>query len=149
LVVAVATTACVFAAGAAAAVEVNQRFSYTAATFSCSGELITIEADIHLLGRVTYDANGGSHLGSTVTTFFTGVSASGDTYVGPSHQTTAVTNNPQAASTHTETFHANFIRTGEGGTQGDDLMTGAVFHFTIDANGNLTSYKFDFTAECN
>jgi hypothetical protein len=69
--------------------------------------------------------------------------------IGPSHQTTQLMDNPTAANTHTETFHFNLIRLGEDGGSGDDLRTGAVFHFTLNANGELTAFKFDFTVECN
>jgi hypothetical protein len=62
---------------AAAAVETNEWFSFTGMTESCSDGLITVDVDVHLLSRVTQDANGGSHLGSTITTFFRGESATG------------------------------------------------------------------------
>jgi hypothetical protein len=151
----IALIACLVAAAgltvgrAAAGVETNQRFSFTGATFTCSGEIITVEADVHLLARVTEDASGGSHLGSTITVFFRGESASGDRYIGPSAQTTQILVSPTAANNHTETSHQNLIRLGEGAAPGDDLRVRAVFHFTLNANGELTASKFDFTSECS
>jgi hypothetical protein len=152
----IALIACLIAAAslsvgrAAAGVTTNERFSFTAATLTCSGEIITVEADVHLVGRVTEDASGGSHLGSTVTVFFSGESASGDRYIGPSAQTTQILiDSPTAANNHTETFHQNLIRLGEDGGLADDLRIRAVFHFTFNATGELVASKFDFTSECS
>jgi hypothetical protein len=139
--------AAIGAAQASAAVETNERFSFSAGAFTCSGEIIDVEVDVHLLSRVTRDAHGVAHLGSTVTTFFRGESASGGRYIGPSHQTTQLRGDVGAESTHTETFNQNLILLGENGTA-DDLRGRAIFHFTFNANGELVASKFDFSSEC-
>jgi hypothetical protein len=138
-------------AAAAAGVELNERFTFEGATETCNGELVDVLVDIHVLSRVTYDATGRAPLGSTINLIFRGTGANGEEYVGPSHQTTQLKLDPDfdTAATHTETFNFELVRKGETGTHDDDLRTRAVFHFTIDANGELTSYNFDFSLLCN
>jgi hypothetical protein len=135
------------AATAAGQVVTNERVSFTAQTFVCGGELVTVTVDVHLVARVTTDAQGVPHLGSTITTFFRGTSASGEAYIGPSHSTTQLLGPVGAEQVHTETFNQNLIRLGEDGTA-DDLRGRAVFHFTFNANGQLVSSKFEFSSEC-
>jgi hypothetical protein len=132
---------------AAGEVVTNTRTSFTTETVTCSGEVITVEAEVHLLSRVSTDAQGVAHLGSTITTFFTGTSASGARYIGTSHQTTELRGEFGAETTHTETFNQNLILLGEDGTA-DDLRGRAIFHFTFNANGELVAFKFDFVSEC-
>jgi len=84
-----------------------------------------------------------SHLGSTITTFFTGETASGLRLVSPNHQTTQIRGDLAAQQNHTETFEGNIILQGES-TGMDDLHAHAIFHFTFNANGELTASKFDF-----
>ena len=143
LIAAVALTAQAYAA-----VETNQRFSFDAATFTCSGKTVDVHVEVHLLSRAGVDAQGVGHVGSTITTFFRGTTADGDRYVGPSHQTTQLRGVAGDWSIHTETFNQNLILLGENGTA-DDLRGRAVFHFTINANGEVVSEKFEFTSECS
>jgi hypothetical protein len=140
-------SAIVAAPPAAARVVTNERFSFTAQMETCSGELITVDVDVHLVARVTTDANGVPHLGSTVTTHSRGTSASGARYRGTSHQTTQLLGPVGSERVHTETFNQNLIRLGEDGTA-DDLRARAVNHFTFNAKGELVSSKFEFTFEC-
>jgi hypothetical protein len=123
------------------------RSSFTGATVTCSGELITVEVEVLVVERVSRDAQGVAHLGSTIITSFRGTSASGATYIGTAHQTTELRGDVGSETTHTETFNQNLIRLGEDGTA-DDLRGRAVFHFTRDANGNLVVSKFEFISEC-
>lgn len=132
---------------AAGEVVTNEHQSFTAQVFACSGELVTVNVDVHILARVTTDAQGVPHLGSTITTFFSGTSASGGRYIGTSHSTTQLLGPFGAERVHTETFNQNLILLGEDGTA-DDLRGRAVFHFTFNANGELVSSKFEFTSEC-
>jgi hypothetical protein len=132
---------------AAGQVVTNERQSFTAQVFVCSGELVTVNIDVHLLARETTDAQGVPHLGSTITTFVRGTSASGGRYIGTAHSTTQLLGPVGAERVHTETFNQNLILLGEDGTA-DDLRGRAVFHFTFNANGQLVSMKFEFTSEC-
>jgi hypothetical protein len=87
-------------------------------------------------------------LGSTITTFFRGTSASGARYIGPSHQTTQLRGDVGSETTHTETFNQNLIMLGEDGTA-DDIHGRAIFHFTFNANGELVSSTFEFVTGCS
>ena len=140
--------ATVFAFPAGGGVERNDRSTRTAATMACDGELVTVEVTVHILSRVTYDAQGVAHLGSTITTFLRGTSADGDRYIGPSHQTTQLRGDVGSEIVHTETLNGNLIRLGEDGTD-DDLRGRAIFHFTWNAQGELVSWKFEFVTGCS
>jgi hypothetical protein len=140
--------AAVVAGPASGAVERNDRFTYTASVIACGGEQVTVEVTVHLLSRVTYDAQGVAHLGSTVTTFFRGTSADGDRYIGPSHQTNQLLGEVASEIVQTSTFNQNLIRLGEDGTE-DDLRGRAIFHFTWNAQGELVASKFEFVIECS
>jgi hypothetical protein len=149
LIVAFALVGAVVASShAMAAVESNERFSLSGGAFTCSGEIIEVQVDVHVLSRIQTDAQGVAHLGSTITTFFRGTSVSGARYIGPSHQTTQLRGDVGAESTHTETFNQNLIRLGEDGTA-DDLRGRAIFHFTRNASGELVVSKFEFVSECS
>jgi hypothetical protein len=136
-------------ASASATVEFNQRQEFDGTTFTCSGEMIAVHGDLHTVSHVTEDASGGSHLGGAVTVFFSGTSSDGARYISDSHQTGEIyLSLDTSAESHTETFHFNLIRLGDGPGDTSDLRTGAVLHFTIDANGHLVADKFEFTVEC-
>ena len=49
---------------AAGEVVTNTRTSFSTETVTCSGELITVEAEVHLLSRVSTDAQGSPILGA-------------------------------------------------------------------------------------
>src|ERR671937_630531 len=88
LPVLLAAVAIAAAPPAAGGVETNEWFSFSGQVIACDGELITVEVDVHLLSRVSTDAQGVQHLGSTITTFFRATSESGAQYVGQSSSTT-------------------------------------------------------------
>jgi hypothetical protein len=144
----VAAACVILVSSARAAVETNQRTSYDALLRTCSGELVNVTADVHVLGRVQEDGAGVLHLGSTITTFFSGTTADGLRLVSPSHSTTQILGDLSAEQNHTETFDENIILQGEGSGPRDDYRAHAVYHFTFDANGELTSSKFDYESIC-
>ena len=143
----VVLVALVVTAGASARVFDNESFTYDVLFQACNGELIEGQLDQHVLAEQTTDANGNTHYFTTVNEIFHGTSTSGDRYVSPSHQTYLSIGDPAAPTVHTETFEWNLIQTGEN-APADDLQMRAVFEYTFDANGRLTSFKFDFTDEC-
>jgi hypothetical protein len=144
----VAVTALVVTSAAAARVLVNEQFTFDALIETCNLELVAGQWTQHNLVEQTVDANGGVHTVALVTTQFTGQDASGHTYVSPSHQTFVSIGDPDNPTIFSESFTWNVIRTGEG-TSADDLQMRAVFHFTFDANGRLTNFKFEFFDECS
>jgi hypothetical protein len=147
LAVLVAVTALIATSGATAAVLVNERVTYDAILQTCNLELVTGQWTVHNLYQESVDPNGESRVFSLQTTEFTGQDAAGNTYVAPSHQTYFSIGDPANPTIHTETFTWNIIRTGEG-TAPDDLQIRAVFHFTLDANGRLTNFKYELYDDC-
>jgi hypothetical protein len=148
LAVLVAVTASIVTSGAAAQVLVNERITSEAILQTCNLELVTGQLTQHNFVEQTVDANGGTHTVAFVTTQFIGQDESGHMYVSPSHQTFVSIGDPDNPTIFSETFNWRIVRTGES-TPADDLMMRAVFHFTFDANGRLTNFKFEFFDECN
>jgi hypothetical protein len=143
----VVVAALIATSAASARVIENERFTSDAVYETCDLVPITGQWTVHELAQETVDANGETHYDTLLTTFFTGQDPSGNNYVSPAHQTYISQGDPGNPSVHTETFNWELIRTGRDGPA-DDLHEQAIFHFTFDANGRLTSFKFDFVDEC-
>jgi len=88
------------------------------------------------------------HQGVTVTALMRGTSASGARYVGTMHQTQEIQGDLGSETNVTFTANAELNRLGEDGTA-DDFRARAVVHFTINANGELVSSKFESIFECS
>jgi hypothetical protein len=110
---------------------------------TCSGERVTLDVRVHFVGIETTTPNGrlisGSHLASVAGTATT---ESGARYVFRDGSNTTSTDasltGPVGASTFTSTLRLRLMRTGRGGSTDDDLIFRALFHVTVNANGDTT-----------
>ena len=109
----------------------------------CTGEDVEFHGDIHEVYSVTVDGNGGFHVSYKINyaeATGTGLS-SGDHYQVSG--TYADNFNMIPGVVYTEVHHGQIIRPGKGGNG----LFHFTYHYTINANGELTSYvdKVDIT----
>jgi hypothetical protein len=129
------------------AVVFNERFT-TASTFSsCAGEPLAFELEGHLVIQETVDAQGVTHLGTTLIARFHATSASGVRYVGHERSTTHERRSlGTGAETFTHTLHLKVVRAGES-VDADDLVLREVFHIT-EVDGEFVVINHDDYVEC-
>ena len=110
----------------------------------CSGEDVEFHGYIHEVYRVTDDGNGGFHIGANINyaqATGTGLS-SGDHYqVSGAY---ADNFNLKAGEVYTSVHHGQIIRPGK---EGNGLFH-FTYHYTINANGEMTSYVDKFDVKC-
>lgn len=136
------------AASQAQAVASSERFTISTQAFSqCTGEVIDVELELHVVNVVQTDAQGITHQGTTVIALFRGTSASGARYIGGSHRTEEIRHDSNVEMTFTTTSHLFLTRLGEDGTA-DDLRARILVHFAHNANGELVVEKVEFFEEC-
>jgi hypothetical protein len=127
---------------------INQKIPISDTRFDeCTGEPFVFEGTLHIVSRINEDSSGGAHAGGTVTSIGQGVAPSGAKYVianaTSSHGNFGV---DSAGNLHfTGTYQT--IRQGEDGTE-DDSRAIFRFHFTENANGELTAVIDNVTFEC-
>ncbi len=111
----------------------------------CAGEAVLLMGELHTLITLTEDANGGIHM----TLHFqpqnvSGVGiVSGDMYRGTGVTRETVNTDTVAMET---TFVNNFRIIGQG--TGNNLLVHAVFHMTVNANGDVTAEVDLMSSEC-
>jgi hypothetical protein len=109
-----------------------------------AGELVTLSGYLHVLIQITENNGGGFH----VKTHFQpqGISGVG-TVTGDKYQATGVTQDElNVAAGVEETFINNFRIIGQG--PGNNLLIHETFHITINANGDVTVFVDNVSAEC-
>jgi hypothetical protein len=115
----------------------------------CTGEDVFVEGTSHLVFQRTEDANGGFHFKGHVNFQGRGVSASGAEYVV--HESSNTHDNfrdfSESATNFTFTATLKLVRQGSA-TPADDFEAKVTFHFTILANGELTSEVVKTEAVC-
>jgi hypothetical protein len=123
-----------------AGMEYNERIRFQDDFDACSGERILVDGTQHIVGRVTEDATGRLHFGSTRNTYGTGIGyISGDHYVlTDTVSRSSVEVVTVGAQTYTERYHARLIRRGEA-TTGDDTLVQFLSKITLNANGDVTA----------
>ncbi len=130
---------------------INQKIPYSN-TFasSCTGEEVTYEGTLHLVGNFVKDSSGGVHFKGHSNLQAKGVGPSGDRYVITSGQNTSnkIDLESDSAGIFATTFNVNIIHQGEDGTE-DDFKGEQKFHFTTNANGELTAVFENIEAECH
>ena len=114
----------------------------------CTGETYYLEGTVHLVTQVTQDANGNFHFTSHQVVEGQGVGASGAKYVVHDSFNTTINFTLEAAQTFTQEFIFKVIRQGSD-TPEDDYTVKYLIHFTVTANGELTSEVGRFEIECN
>ena len=123
-----------------AALEYNDTIRFQDDFDACSGERILVDGTQHIVGRVTEDATGRLHFGSTRNTYGTGIGyTSGDHYVlTDTVSRSSVEVVTVGAQTYTERYHTRLIRRGET-TPGDDTLVQFLTKITLNANGTVTA----------
>ena len=158
---AVASLALVVAACADAPTSPTERPSLAATTFTenlkiptglvvfvdCAnggaGELVLLDGDLHVLTHITANKNG-FHIKSHFQP--QGISGTGQT-TGDKYQATGVTQDQfNLGPGETYTAINNFRSIGQG--PGTNFLVHSTFHYTINANGELTVVVDNFRAEC-
>jgi hypothetical protein len=134
---------------ASAAMEYNEKISFTDDFDACSGERVSIDGVQHIVGRLTKDAAGKFHFGFTRNTRGTGVGQiSGDEYV----LTDAVSQMdfefvPGQPRILTQEYHSVFIHKGEAFSN-DDTIIHFLSKLLINANGEVTTTADIQSVEC-
>jgi hypothetical protein len=129
------------AAGAAGAVITNIHEPFVLTETSCTGERVTFRGTVHFLVRLT-ESNSGNIISGLHLNSVSGVATaeSGVKYVLRDGSTSKSKNflpEPVSAENFTATIRLHLIRQGES-LSDDDLTFRAVFHFTINARGEVT-----------
>jgi hypothetical protein len=117
-------------------------------TNPCTGEQVTGEGTARIVGNFTDDASGGFHFQAQTSTSGSGVgSPSGATYIvtGVSHDAINVRDNEYPVA-FTMVQRTQYIRQGEDMPE-DDLVFDMLFHFTVNANGEVTAEVGDIDPE--
>ena len=132
-----------------AAMEYNEKISFTDDFDGCSGEHITVDGVQHIVGHVTKDADGRFHYVFTRNTKGTGIGQStGDRYIMT--DTVAQLNLhvlPGETQTLSQVYHSVLIHLGEK-LPGDDTIIHFLSKVTIDANGEVTTLIEVQKVEC-
>jgi hypothetical protein len=109
-----------------------------------AGEDVDLSGTLHVLFRTTFDSRGGFH--SKFHFQPQGVSGTGLT-TGDKYQATGVTQGTDNGKVGFEsTFVNNFRIIGQG--PGNNFLLHENFHFTINANGEVTAFVDNFRVEC-
>jgi len=134
---------------ASAAVEYNEKISFTDDFDACSGERVSIDGVQHIVGRLTKDAAGKFHFGFTRNTRGTGVGQiSGDEYI----LTDAVSQMdlefvPGQPRILAQEYHSVFIHKDEAFSN-DDTIIHFLSKLMINANGEVTTTTDIQSVEC-
>jgi hypothetical protein len=132
-----------------AAVEYNEKISFTDDFDACSSERVSIDGVQHIVGRFTKDAAGKFHFGFTRNTKGTGVGQiSGDEYI----LTDAVSQMdfefvPGQPHILTQQYHSVCIHRGEAFSN-DDTIIHFLSKLIIDANGEVSTTTEIQSVEC-
>jgi hypothetical protein len=131
-----------------AATVTNETFPLSGFLFNpCTGELLQFTGQGHDTFRVTFDSAGGEHIGGHFNV--QGIKAvglsTGINYVG----TEADNNQFNFGFTKgaaEETQVSNFTAISQGSAP--NFVVHFLFHITVNANGDITSFVDNFSAEC-
>ena len=132
-----------------AAVEYNEKISFTDDFDACSGERVSIDGIQHIVGRITKDTHGKFHYVFTRNTKGTGI---GQIFGGEYILTDAVTQIdfefvPDQPRIFTQEYHSVFIHKGEAFSN-DDTIIHFLSKLTINANGEVTTDIAIRSVEC-
>jgi hypothetical protein len=126
----------------------NERFPFAFEIENpCTGEVVFIEGTLHFVFHITQDADGGFHIKGHLNFQGKGVSPSGAKYVVYESANSQFNFRAESADNFTSPVTFQVIRQGSP-TPEDDFKVKALFHFTENANGELTAEVFKFEAQC-
>ena len=108
----------------------------------CNGEIIPLSGMEHFVFRLTYDNNGGVHVGGHENIQLTGIDNDGNTYVGNLENLS----DENAEVGHEDTSTLSFEVVSK--ESAPNFLVHAVFHVTVNPDGTVTARVADFTAEC-
>ena len=108
----------------------------------CNGEAVAFSGTDHFTARVTLDNGGGFHLGLHDNIHVTAIGDQGNTYVG--NQEDNFVFNGKVGEEETNQLTFSEISNGSA----PNFIVHALFHITVNANGNVTAFVDNFTAEC-
>jgi hypothetical protein len=135
-------------APAHAGTQINVRAPFELLTFNaCTGEVVTITGETHLLGHLVEDKSGSSHIRALVRLQGTGVGEQGTRYVLSGTGTVASNNTEDTgngALAGTAVVNASLISNGSTANSLDRLLT----HVTINANGEFTAAVLREESKC-
>jgi hypothetical protein len=133
---------------AAAAVDSNEVFQEVDYVYSdCTGEVVEIDAKIHLLFSTTVDANGGLHIfgrANGAGTHAVGLD-SGNRYEAPVHNTFFQFEGTAGGTT---TFSAPFGYVLVSHGKLPNTQVSALLHVTVNPDGTVTADVENFSIEC-
>jgi hypothetical protein len=125
------------------AVLTNDRFENVVTVFDgCNGELVTIDANFHVVIGVTSDGAGGFHITEQENVQGQGSSSGGVNYVLAFAFTNEFTLVAAEEATLTETFDL----ISKGNTPNQEFQVDE--HITITPNGDVSSVHFNFRLTC-
>jgi hypothetical protein len=123
----------------------NQTVPIDFITTTCTGEVVTISGESHVLFHATGTPSGHGVAQSHIDFQLSGVSASGVSYVvSETVNSTETRDADLMPSTFTSVGRLNVVS--QGGA--DNLSLRTLIHTTINANGELTAIVFQFETEC-
>ncbi len=108
---------------------------------SCSGETVVFFGEAHVLQHSTTNANASSSV-VHIDFHLQGTGASGTRYVVSEY----VNGTSTVAGAENLTSEARLVAVAEGSA--DNLLVHTFIHSTVNANGELTSSRFEFDTEC-
>jgi hypothetical protein len=117
---------------------------------NCTGEEVLVEGTLHTVTQSVTDEEDRVHDHSSDN--LSNVTAvgrtSGDEYILQGLNHAEFNGSPTSSDTSTASFTTRFIRVGPD-TPEDDLLASGFLHFTINANGEVTSEVELFKVECH
>jgi hypothetical protein len=138
-----------FAVPLASAAQVDGRPTVVPINFTltnpCNGELVTFSGDLHIVVTVTQDSAGGFHEGIHFPlSDFKGTGSLGNTYTasGPVNAMSEENSVFAGMANEVATFHV--ISSGSA----PNFNMQALFHFTFNANGEMTSFTDSAGSSC-
>ena len=114
----------------------------TAVVNPCNAEFVPLGGTEHFIFRVTYDNNGGGHVGIHENIQVTGTGDKGNSYVG--NLANLYEGNAKVGSENTGMLSFDVISKGSA----PNFLMHGVFHVTINPDGTVTAQVADWTAEC-
>jgi hypothetical protein len=125
------------------AVVFNDRFENVVTVFDgCNGELVTLDANFHVVFGVTSDGAGGFHLTEHENIQGQGSSSTGVNYV----LALAFNAELNLVAAEEETFTETFDLISKGNTPNQKFQVD--FHITITPNGDVSSFHDNFRSTC-
>jgi hypothetical protein len=126
-----------------AATLINENIPLAGAVFNpCNGETVSFQGTDHETIHETIDKAGGFHLSIHDNIHVTAVGDQGNTYVG--NQVDNFTVNAKVGEEETSTFSFSEISRGSA----PNFVVKALFHITVHADGTVSAFVDNFTAEC-